>query len=42
MIRYTLPLTPAQGTPYRNGGTYGISVCLNLPDIERLNNPNLH
>jgi hypothetical protein len=42
MIRYTLPLSPAQGAPYRNGGTYGTSVCLNLPDIERLNNPNLH
>jgi hypothetical protein len=42
MIRYTLPLTPAPGTPYRNGGTYGTNVCLSLPDIERLNNPNLH
>jgi hypothetical protein len=42
MIRYSLPLTPALGQPYRNGGTYGTSVCLNLPDIERLNNPNLH
>jgi hypothetical protein len=37
-----LPLTPAPGQPYRNGGTYGTTLCLNLPDIERLNNPNLH
>jgi hypothetical protein len=42
MIRYSLPLTPAPGQPYRNGGTYGTSVCLNVPDVERLNNPNLH
>jgi hypothetical protein len=42
MIRYTLPLIPAPGTPYRNGGTYGTSLCLSIPDVERLNNPNLH
>jgi hypothetical protein len=42
IIRYALPLTPAPGQPYRNGGTYGTNLCLNLPDVERLNNPNLH
>jgi hypothetical protein len=41
MIRYSLPLSPPPGTAYRNGGTYGSNVCLPLPDIERLNNPNL-
>jgi hypothetical protein len=42
VIRYGIALTPVAGTPYLQGGTYGTSVCLNLPDIERLNNPNLH
>jgi hypothetical protein len=42
VIRYGITLTPAAGTPYLQGGTYGSNVCLNLPDIERLNNPNLH
>jgi hypothetical protein len=41
VIRYGITLTPAPGTPYLQGGTYGSSVCLNLPDIERLNNPGL-
>jgi starch-binding outer membrane protein, SusD/RagB family len=41
VIRYNITLTPAAGTAYRNGGTYGNNVCLPLPDIERLNNPNL-
>jgi starch-binding outer membrane protein, SusD/RagB family len=41
VIRYDITLTPAAGTAYRNGGTYGNNVCLPLPDIERLNNPNL-
>lgn len=41
VIRYSVTLIPAEGTPYRNGGTYGSNVCLPLPDIERLNNPNL-
>lgn len=39
--RYELPLTPAAGTPYRKGGEYGAQTCLPLPDVERLNNPNL-
>jgi hypothetical protein len=41
IIRYGITLTPPPGTAYLQGGTYGNSVCLNLPDIERLNNPNL-
>ena len=41
VIRYNITLTPAAGTAYRNGGTYGNNVCLPLPDVERLNNPNL-
>ena len=41
VIRYGITLTPPAGTAYRNGGTYGDNVCLPLPDVERLNNPNL-
>lgn len=40
-IRYGISLTPPAGSPYRNGGTYGNSVCLPIPDVERLGNPNL-
>lgn len=39
--RLGLELTPAPGTPYRNGGVYGTDTCLPLPDVERLNNPNI-
>lgn len=39
--RYDLPLDPAAGTPYVNGGTYGDQRCFPLPDVERLNNPNI-
>ena len=45
VIRNNLPLDPAPGTAYRNGGQYGpdgSQLCLKLPDIERANNPNLH
>jgi hypothetical protein len=42
VIRYGITLTPPAGTAYRNGGTYGNNVCLPIPDVERLNNPNLH
>jgi hypothetical protein len=42
VIRYGITLAPPAGTAYYNGGTYGTSVCLALPDVERLNNPNLH
>jgi hypothetical protein len=42
VLRYGIVLTPPAGTAYRNGGTYGNNVCLPIPDVERLNNPNLH
>ncbi len=44
VIRNNLPLVPAPGAAYRNGGVYGADgsqLCLKLPDIERANNPNL-
>jgi starch-binding outer membrane protein, SusD/RagB family len=42
LIRFNLPLVPAPGAPFPNGGgTYGSNKCLPLPDIERLNNPNI-
>ena len=42
-IRYDLPFTPAPGTPYppKAGGSYGSLTCFPLPDVERLNNPNI-
>ena len=39
--RYALPLTPATGTAYPAGGTYGTQSCFPLPDVERVNNPNI-
>jgi hypothetical protein len=39
--RYNLPLDPAPGSPYVNGGTYGDQRCFPLPDVERINNPNI-
>jgi hypothetical protein len=36
-----LPDTPAAGSPFINGGTYAATTCLPLPDVERLNNPNI-
>ncbi|MGH7562097.1 MAG: RagB/SusD family nutrient uptake outer membrane protein [Gemmatimonadales bacterium] len=40
--RFNLPLDPAVGVPFPGkGGTYADLRCLPLPDIERLNNPNL-
>jgi len=44
IIRYDLPLTPAPGSAYSKGGTYGPEgneLCLPLPNVERLNNPNI-
>lgn len=41
LIRLNLPLSPAAGTPFHGGGAYGDSRCLPLPDVERLNNPNI-
>jgi hypothetical protein len=40
--RYQLPLNPAPGTAYTTGGgTYGTQNCFPLPDVERINNPNI-
>jgi hypothetical protein len=39
--RYNLPFAPATGTPYAFGGVYGSETCLPLPDVERINNPNI-
>lgn len=39
--RYGLPFLPATGAPYGPGGTYGSQTCFPLPDIERINNPNI-
>jgi hypothetical protein len=39
--RFELPLTPAPGATFSKGGTYGTTRCLPLPDVERLNNPNI-
>ena len=39
-----VPLTPAPGTAYPKGGSYGDLAglrCMPLPDVERLNNPNI-
>ncbi|MEO6444032.1 MAG: RagB/SusD family nutrient uptake outer membrane protein [Gemmatimonadaceae bacterium] len=41
-IRFNVPLKPAVGAPFPNGGgTYGANKCLPLPDVERLNNPGI-
>jgi hypothetical protein len=39
--RYNLPFTPATGSPYAFGGVYGSQTCFPLPDVERINNPNI-
>ncbi len=39
--RLGLPLSPATGAPYVSGGTYGSQSCFPLPDVERINNPNI-
>ena len=41
IIRYDLPLDPAPGTPFPKGSQFGTQVCFPLPDVERLNNPNI-
>ncbi len=42
MIRFSVTLSPAPGTPFpTKGGTYGSQLCFPLPDLERNNNPNL-
>jgi hypothetical protein len=39
--RYNLPFAPASGTAFIGGGTYGTQTCFPLPDVERVNNPNI-
>jgi hypothetical protein len=39
--RYNLPFAPAAGTAYSAGGVYGTQTCFPLPDVERINNPNI-
>ena len=39
VIRYGITLTPAVGSTYQFGGTYGNQICFPLPAAERLNNP---
>ena len=40
--RFNLPLDPPVGAPYPiKGGSYADLRCLPLPDVERLNNPNI-
>ena len=40
--RYALALSPAAGTPFPGGGgLYGTQSCFVLPDVERINNPNI-
>lgn len=40
--QYRIPLTPAPGVVFKDGsGVYASQVCFPLPDVERLNNPNI-
>jgi hypothetical protein len=39
--RFNLALVPSTGSGYFEGGVYGGTVCLPLPDIEKFNNPNI-
>lgn len=39
--RYNLALVPATDSPYPAGGRYGSQSCFPLPDVERINNPNI-
>lgn len=38
--RFNIPNTPAAGTAYRQGGSYGNVRCFPLPAVEKTNNPN--
>jgi hypothetical protein len=40
--QYNLPLNPAPGSPFKQGGTYRSQTCFPLPNVERLNNPNIN
>jgi hypothetical protein len=39
--RFNLVQVPTPGLPYPKGGSYGTQRCMPLPDVERLNNPNI-
>ncbi len=39
--RYNLTFLPASGTAFAGGGVYGTQTCFPLPDVERVNNPNI-
>jgi starch-binding outer membrane protein, SusD/RagB family len=39
--RYNQTFLPAAGTPFVSGGQYGTQTCFPLPDVERINNPNI-
>lgn len=39
--RYGVAFAPATGTAYPGGATYGTQTCFPLPDVERINNPNI-
>ena len=41
-LRFNLPFDPPPGAPFPiKGGFYGDARCLPLPDVERVNNPNI-
>lgn len=40
LIRYKINPSPATGATYPAGGIYGTQLCMPLPDVETLNNPN--
>jgi len=42
MQRFNVPFNPPVGATFPNkGGSYGNTRCLPLPDVERVNNPNI-
>ena len=34
-------MSPETGAPYVSGGTYADQSCFPLPNVERINNPNI-
>ncbi len=40
--RFNLPLVPAPGSPFYHGGVYSDQICFPLPEVEYLNNTNIH
>ena len=38
---FTLAILPATGSNYLTSGVYGDQTCFPLPDVERINNPNI-